>query len=107
MAETVARPRSYHVVMGRPAALLALLAALACLLSTTPADAAPMFTDFATIRAEVRDVVIGTVRRSAATGLTIDVDKVVQGSATAPSVMVVKDAPSETVRIDGERVLAF
>jgi hypothetical protein len=87
--------------------LVAIVAGVMCLLDGAAAQAAPMYSDFATIRAQVRDVVIGTVHRSPVAGLTIDVDKVVQGSASAPSVMAVKDAPSETVTIEGERVLAF
>jgi len=87
--------------------LVAVLAAVGCMFHGASAQAAPMYSDFATLRAETRDVVIGTVHRSATAGLTIDVDRVVQGAATAPSVMAVKDAPNETVRVDGERVLAF
>lgn len=86
--------------------LATLVMALAILLHGATASAVPMYSDFATIRAQVRDVVIGTVHRTPS-ALTISVDKVVQGSASAPSVMVVKDAPNETVSVDGARVLGL
>jgi hypothetical protein len=79
---------------------------LALLVGGATARAAPKFTDLATLRAEARDVVIGTVHRSP-TGLGIDVEAVVRGSAVAGSSMVLEEAPNERVTVDGQRVVAF
>jgi hypothetical protein len=80
--------------------------ALVLVLSAARAEPAPMFTDLATIRGQLRDVVIGTVHRSEA-GLTIDVDTVVRGAVSPGRALVLNEAPHERVRVDGERVLAF
>lgn len=92
----------------RPVALaLVLLAALA----RAPAAAgAPMYTDFATIRAQASIVALGTVRQTAAPNgtyaLTVDVDRTLRGAA-ALGPLPVKESPDGHVTVDHERVVAI
>src|SRR5205823_5913474 len=78
----------------------------AVLLLATPASAAPMHTDFATIRKDAASIVVGTVRVSATGDVTIDVDKVVRGPAVSGTIKV-KPSPDGHLSVSNERVVAF
>lgn len=69
-------------------------------------SAAPMHTDFATIRKDAVTIVLGMVRISPTGDITIDVDKVVRGAAVTGT-MTVKSSPDGHVSVAGERVVAF
>lgn len=72
------------------------------------ATAAPMYSDFATIRTNTANVVIGTVHWNQMTGWSVDVDTVVRGTAKPGIPLLVKSAPNESIQTqDGTRVVAF
>jgi hypothetical protein len=84
-----------------------LLLAIALLLgSSGVTSAAPMHTDFATIRKDATSVVLGTVNISATGDITIDVDKVLRGPTVSGTIKV-KPSPDGHIDVTGERVVAF
>ncbi len=74
------------------------------------ARSAPMYTDFATIRASASLVALGTIHQALGPNntalLTLNVDKVIRGTA-ALGPMSVKESPDGTVDVDNARVVAF
>jgi hypothetical protein len=72
--------------------------------------AAPMYTDFATIRTSATTIVLGTVHQIAGpngtAAITVDVDKVIRGTA-ARGPLSVKESPDGHCTVDAERVVAF
>jgi hypothetical protein len=86
--------------------LLVPTAVIALLLASFGAGAAPMHTDFATIRKDAASVMIGTVRVNAASDITIDVDKVIRGRAMSGTIKV-KPSPDGHIDVSNERVVAF
>jgi hypothetical protein len=90
--------------------LLAILVGLVLTGLAPAARGAPMATDLATLRAQTKLVVLGTVHLAAGPGnttlVTLDVDKVVLGSAPLGR-MSVKESPDGHVTVDNERVVAF
>lgn len=79
-------------------------ALIVCAAST--ADAAPMHTDFGTIRKDATSIVIGTVHVTPTGDITVDVDKVVRGPAVSGTIKV-KPSPDGHLDFSDERVVAF
>src|SRR5512138_435671 len=103
-------PRAYEEGMGTSRHLLALVVLLLGLSIAPSARSAPMSTDFSMIRANAAIVALGTVHQVAgpnnAAILTVDVDKVIRGTA-ARGPLAVKESPDGHVSVDNERVVAI
>lgn len=86
--------------------LFALLVAVLVLAGLAPrAEAAPMHTPLTAMRQPNVTVVIGVVHQKGG-AITLDVDKVLQGSA-ALGTMTVAQSPDGHIDVDDERVVAF
>jgi len=91
--------------------LLALLALCVVLAAAPTAQSAPMYTDFATIRARAQVIVLGTVTQTlgpnSTSSLAVDVDTVIRGTAVRGP-MAVNESPDGHVMVNQhERVVAF
>jgi hypothetical protein len=83
-----------------------LLATCAAVLAPGRSEAAPMWTDLATVKKDATTIVIGTVVPSQ-TDIVFDVDKVIRGNAKTGK-MTLKESPDGHVFVDtGVRVIAF
>jgi len=90
---------------------ISLLAVVAALVLGAPREspAAPMSTDFATIRSTATTIVLGTVRQKvtgSTAAVTVDVDTVLRGTVV-PGPLPVLPSPDGSIDIDGQRVVAF
>jgi hypothetical protein len=74
-------------------------------MAATRGEAAPMHTKLDTLRASATDIVIGVVHHDAS-GLSIDVERVIRGPAKAGR-MSLADSPDGHVDVGGRRVVAF
>ena len=96
--------------MPRRRRLFAVFVVFVALAIAPSAQSAPMSTDFATIRTSATIIALGTVHQVAGPNntalITVDVDKVIRGSA-ARGPLTVKESPDGHVSVDNERVVAF